>query len=57
MEISQSQCAEIAILMLVEYQKYLTRSHFSFLTFEEWLQKIIEQDKTESENTLKIEAL
>jgi len=57
MEISQSQCAEIAILMLSEYQKYSKRSHFSFLTFEQWLQKIIEHDKTESENTLKIEAL
>jgi len=57
MGITQSQCARLAILMLSEYQKYLKKSHFIHLSFEEWLQKIIDCDTAKSESDLVIEPL
>jgi len=54
--LSQTQCAEIAIGMLSHYRNYLAKPHFSTLTFEQWLQKIIENDPNPSPNTLKLES-
>ena len=54
--LSQTQCAEIAVEMLKHYRNYLAKPHFSTLTFEQWLQKIIENDPNPSPNTLQIDS-
>jgi len=54
--LSQTQCAVIAIDMLGHYRSYLAKSHFSALPFDEWLQKIIENDPNPSPNILKIDS-
>lgn len=55
MEITQSQCAQITLIMINAFKEYLEKPSFALLTFEDWLQKLIELDTSTSEYALSVE--